>query len=41
MKKKLLNLIPIAFNEELESKTQIAGLFIETQNSTNIIWDLS
>ena len=35
----LLNLIPIAFNEELESETQIAGLFVETPNSINIICD--
>ena len=35
----LLDLIPIAFNEELESEIQIASLLIETPNSINIIWD--
>ena len=35
----LLNLIPIAFNEELESELLIASLFLETRDSINIIWD--
>ena len=32
----LLSLIPIAFNEELESEVQIASLLVETTNSINI-----
>jgi hypothetical protein len=35
----LLSLIPIAFNEELESEVQIPSLLVETPNSINIIWD--
>ena len=35
----LFNLIPIAFNKELEGKVQIANLLIETRNSINIIRD--
>ena len=35
----LLSLIPIAFNEELESEVQIASLLVETPNAINIIWD--
>ena len=35
----LLDLIPIAFNEDLESKIQSASLFVDTPNSINIIWD--
>ena len=36
----LLNLIPIAFNEDLESQFQIASLLVEMPISINIIWDL-
>ena len=35
----LLNLIPIAFNDEMESALLISSLFLETRNSINIIWD--
>ena len=35
----LLDLIPIAFNDDLESKIQSASLFVDTPNSINIIWD--
>ena len=35
----LLNLIPIAFNEELEGEVQTFSLFVERKNSINIIWD--
>ena len=35
----LLNLISIAFNEDLESEMQIARLLIGTPDSINIIWD--
>ena len=34
----LLNFIPIAFNEDLESEVQISSLLVETPNSINIIW---
>ena len=33
----LLNLIPIAINEDLESKVQIASLLVETPDSINIL----
>ena len=35
----LLNLIPIAFNDEMESELLISSLFLETHHSINIIWD--
>ena len=35
----LLNLIPIAFNDELEKDVQHKNLFMNTKNSINIIWD--
>ena len=35
----LLDLIPIAFNEELEGELQSFNLFAEKKNSINIIWD--
>ena len=35
----LLNLIPIAFNDELEKDVQHNNLFMNTKDSINIIWD--
>ena len=35
----LLNLIPIAFNEELDREVQLNELFVNTKDSINIIWD--
>ena len=35
----LLDLIPIAFNKELEREIQTFSLFVEKANSFNIIWD--
>ena len=35
----LLNLIPIAFNEDLEGEIQTFNIFIEKANSIDIIWD--
>jgi hypothetical protein len=35
----LLELIPIAFNEELEREMQSFNIFGEKKNSINIIWD--
>jgi len=35
----LLDLIPIAFNDDVESKIQSASLFVDTPNSINTIWD--
>ena len=35
----LLNLIPIAFNDELDKDVQLNNLFMDTKNSINIIWD--
>ena len=35
----LLNLIPIAYNEELDKDVQLNKLFVNTKDSINIIWD--
>ena len=35
----MLDLIPIAFNEELEGELQTFSLFIEKEKSLNIIWE--
>ena len=35
----LLDLIPIAFDDDMETRAQIHGLFIERVNSINKIWD--
>ena len=35
----LLNLIPIAFNEEMKGELQTFSLFVERVNSINTIWD--
>ena len=35
----LLDLIPIAFHEELEGELQTFSLFIEKEKSLNIIWE--
>ena len=35
----LLDLIPIAFNKELEGELQTFSLFVERAQSINIIWD--
>ena len=35
----LLNLIPIAFNDEMESGVLISSLLLEIQDSINIVWD--
>ena len=35
----LLDLIPIAFDDDMETQAQIHGLFIERVNSINKIWD--
>ena len=35
----LLNLIPIAFNDELDREVQLNNLFVNTKDSINIIWD--
>ena len=35
----LLDLIPIAFNDELDKEVQLNCLFVNTKDSINIIWD--
>ena len=35
----LLNLIPIAFNDELDREVQLNELFVNTKDSINIIWN--
>ena len=35
----LLNLIPIAFNEELDREEQLNEMFVNTKDSIDIIWD--
>ena len=35
----LLSLIPIAFNEDLEGEMQTFSLFVEKENSLQIIWE--
>ena len=35
----LLDLIPIAFDDDLETKAQIHGLFTDKVNSISLIWD--
>ena len=35
----LLDLIPIAFNDEMDTKSQIHDLFFEKNNSIAKIWD--
>ena len=35
----LLNLIPIAYNEELDKDVQLNELFVNRKDSMNIIWD--
>ena len=35
----LLDLIPIAFNDELDKEVQFNCLFVNTKDSINIIWD--
>ena len=35
----LLDLIPIAFDDDLEIKAQLTGLFTDKVNSIDIIWD--
>jgi len=35
----LLDLIPVAFNDELDKEVQFNCLFVNTKDSINIIWD--
>ena len=36
----LLDLIPIAFNEELEGELQTFSLFVENEKSLNKVWEI-